>query len=133
MHTIQNKPITLDCFETDDYCEWLQVFDPPEYDLGVKENVENNINFLETLRLRYLETKDKRYWKELIRWLPESWLQKRTVTMNYENLYCMVRQRQFHKQNEWSGKDNPSLTNFVNEIKKLPYAKEFIFYGMESN
>ena len=133
MHTIQNKPITLDCFETDDYCEWLQVFDPPEYDLGVKENVENNINFLETLRLRYLKTKDKRYWKELIRWLPESWLQKRTVTINYENLYCMVRQREFHKQNEWSGKDNPSLTNFINEIRKLPYAKEFIFYGMESN
>ena len=39
---------------------------------------------IEYLRQKYLETKDKVYWKELIRWLPESWLQKRTITMNYE-------------------------------------------------
>lgn len=129
MHTIQNRPITLDCFEIDDCCEQLQVFDPPEYDLGVKEWVEDIINFLETLRQRYNKTEDKRYWKELIRWLPESWLQKRTVTMNYENLFamCSKGQRRFHKLNEWSGKDLPNLDNFIAFARTLPYAQELIF------
>lgn len=131
MHTIEKRPITLDCFEIDDYCEYLQIFNSPEYDLNVKKHVEDFVNFLEALRLRYLETGDKRYWKELIRWLPEGWLQKRTVTMSYENLYAMVHQRYFHKMNEWSGRDNPNLPNFINEIRCLPYAKEFIFYGLE--
>lgn len=131
MHTLENHPITLDKFEIDDYNPYLQVYDPPEYDLGVKEQVEYLIAFLETLRQRFIETGDKRYWKELIRWLPEGWLQKRTVTMSYENLYVMVRQRYNHKMNEWSGKDNPTLPNFVEEIRKLPYAQQFIFYGLE--
>ena len=47
------------------------------------------IDVCETLRQRYIETKDKRYWKELIRILPEGYLQTRTVTMNYENLYSI--------------------------------------------
>ena len=129
MHTIQNRPITLDCFEIDDCCEQLQVFDPPEYDLGVKEWAQDIINFLETLRQKYNRTEDKRYWKELIRWLPESWLQKRTVTMNYENLFamCSKGQRRFHKLNEWSGKDFPDLNNFIAFARTLPYAQELIF------
>ena len=74
-------------------------------------------------------TKDKRYWKELIRWLPESWLQKRTVTMTYENLLamCSKGQRRFHKLNEWSGQDNPNVPNFISWARTLPYAQELIF------
>ena len=68
MHKIASKPITLDCFETDDYNERLELIDPIH--LGVR--VDNFIDDLEQLRQKYLETKDKRYWKELIRWLPES-------------------------------------------------------------
>ena len=86
---------------------------------------------LENLRLKYLETKDKRYWKELIRWLPESWLQTRTVTLNYENLFSMIRQRKNHKLHEWSGKDNPLNKNFIAFAKTLPYAKELLFFGLE--
>ena len=83
----------------------------------------------ETLRKRYLETKDKRYWKELIRWLPESWLQTRTVTMTYENLFAMCSrgQRRFHKLNEWSGIDDDTLDNFISWARTLPYAQEFLF------
>lgn len=64
------------------------------------------------------ETKDKRYWKELIRLLPESWLQTRTVTMSYKNLLNMYHQRKNHKLSEWH--------KFCEWIETLPYAKELI-------
>lgn len=68
-------------------------------------------------------------WKELVRWLPESWLQTRTVTLNYENLLaiCSKGQRRFHKLNEWSGKKDKELINFIAWARTLPYAQQFIF------
>lgn len=120
MHKLAETPITLDCFEIDDYDK--SIFTNPE-------EIEYFIQFLEGLRRKFLDTKDVRYWKELIRWLPEGWLQTRTVTMNYENLFgmCSAGQRRFHKLNEWSGKDNPELPNFINFARALPYAADFIF------
>ena len=126
MHTITNNSITLDCFEIDDYEKDLFMY----YEHSdVKNMVADIVRNCETLRQRYLETKDKRYWKELIRWLPESWLQKRTVTMTYENLLamCSKGQRRFHKLNEWSGQDNPNVPNFISWARTLPYAQELIF------
>ena len=125
MHKIASKPITLDCFEIEDYSGTSLIYD----DISLDWDVKNFIEKLEWLRQKYLETKDKRYWKELIRWLPESWLQTRTVTMTYENLFAMCGrgQRRFHKLNEWSGQDNPALTNFISWARTLPYAQEFIF------
>ena len=128
MHTIQKAPITLENFEIDDYIGKLNI--NGELYESVAKNVEDTfIPFLEKLRQKYLETKDKKYWKELIRWLPESWLQTRTVTMNYENLFgmCSKGQRRFHKLNEWSGQDNASLENFIAWARTLPYAQELIF------
>ena len=125
MHKMASKPITLDCFEIDDYC--------PEV-ITSKEEIDYLIQFLEGLRTKYLETKDKRYWKELIRWLPEGWLQTRTVTLNYQVLRQMYFDRRNHKLNEWSGKDNPELPNFCKWVESLPYAKELIMYtGKEDN
>ena len=126
MHTITNNSITLDCFEIDDYEKDLFMYYEHSY---VKDMVADIVRNCETLRQRYLETKDKRYWKELIRWLPESWLQKRTVTMTYENLLamCSKGQRRFHKLNEWSGQDNPNVPNFISWARTLPYAQELIF------
>lgn len=120
MHKLATTPITLDCFEIDDYDNSIFVN---------KEEIDYLIQFLESLRTKYLDTKDKRYWKELIRWLPESWLQTRTVTMTYENLLAMCSrgQRRFHKLNEWSGKDNPNVHNFISWSRTLPYAQELIF------
>ena len=114
MHKLASTPITMDCFEMDDF------------DCFVGQN-ENDIGYiwegliydLEYLRQKYNETKDKRYWKELIRLLPESWLQKRTITMNYENILNMYRQRKNHKLTEWS-------KSFCDWIKTLPYAEELI-------
>lgn len=156
MHKIASKPITLECFETDDF--------EPELSTELKDGdktfhfltqceVNCQIDFLESLRRKHLEYDEKsknkekytesermhfkraakKCWKELIRWLPESWLQTRTVTMTYENLFamCSKGQRRFHKLNEWSGVDNQELTNFISWARKLPYAKEFIFIDEE--
>lgn len=134
MHKITSQPITLDCFEIDDYEKDLKCLETYDSNIEVDYStvdfeVYKFINFLENLRQKYLETKDKRYWKELIRWLPESWLQKRTVTMTYENLLamCSKGQRRFHKLNEWSGQDNSNVPNLISWARTLPYAQEFIF------
>lgn len=131
MHKLATTPITLDCFETDDYDRNLSLTDNPDDDGldNISTFEEDIIYVLENLRQKYLETKDKRYWKELIRWLPESWLQKRTVTMTYENVLamCSKGQRRFHKLNEWSGLDNPNVQNFIAWARSLPYAQKLIF------
>lgn len=134
MHKLATTPITLECFEIDDcdsmsddkFSIQLPLTDEEEY---YGYGIENYIMFLEDLRKKYLETKDKRYWKELIRWLPESWLQIRTVTMSYENLLamCSKGQRRFHKLNEWSGQDDNTKPNFISWARTLPYAQELIF------
>lgn len=137
MHKLATTPITEDCFEMDDYEEYCCFHSSFLGEDGLSaDDCESLIlfqwiPFLEGLRQKYLETKDKRYWKELIRWLPESWLQTRTVTMNYENIYSMIRQRRNHKLNEWSGKDNPDLPNFISWARTLPYADELLFFGLD--
>ena len=98
---------------------------------------QDYIRYQEALKLpsgdpEYIvEMEDMAYhlWKELVRWLPESWLQTRTVTMNYENLLamCSKGQRRFHKLNEWSGKEDKELINFIAWARTLPYAQQFIF------
>ena len=119
MHKLASMPITMDCFEMGDYCGF---FETPW---------KNLIALLEQCRKEYNETKDKRYWKELIRLLPESWLQKRTITMNYENILNMYYHRKNHKLNEWSGKDDPEKPNFCSWIFELPYAKQFFIDPFE--
>ena len=115
MHKLATTPITLDCFETDDYEEIT-------FGIGEIQSPNMIIDYCEKLRQKYLETKDKKYWKELIRWLPESWLQTRTVTMNYENLLamCSKGQRRFHKLTEWRD-------SFIEWARSLPYSQELIF------
>ena len=111
MHKLASTPITKECFEMDD-------FDFPDMEMIFIWN--DLCSVLEQLRLKYNETKDKQFWKELIRLLPESWLQKRTITMNYENILNMVRQRSNHKLSEWS-------KSFIEWARSLPYAEKLIF------
>lgn len=137
MHKITAKPITLDCFETDDMSDLYELDN--EHDMGKLEAEDENfrpiwtyddahsfpydiIAYCEDLRQKYLKTRDYRYWKELIRWLPESWLQTRTVTMNYENILSMLHQRKFHKLDEWSGDEDYEFESFVKFARELPYA-----------
>ncbi len=115
MHKLASTPITLDCFELGDYSPELDMID--DVPLGLR--VDAFLDDLEQMRQKYLMTNDKRYWKELVRWLPNGWLQTRTVTMNYENLLSMYHQRRNHKLTEWS-------IDFINFIKSLPYASDFL-------
>ena len=114
MHKIMSRPFTIDMFEIDD----LEPFERVDF-----KEVLRTCNKYRNL---YLEYKDddpimaKKYWKALIRILPESWLQTRTVTMNYEVVRNMVHQRKGHKLVEWH--------KFIDWAEALPYAKEFIFY-----
>ena len=117
MHKLASTTITMDCFEMDDFADSNE--ESNRYNLYTKSMWSNLIDHLEALRKEFNETKDKRYWKELIRLLPESWLQKRTITMNYENLLNMYRQRKNHKLTEWS-------KSFCDWVKTLPYAEELI-------
>lgn len=132
-----SKPITKESFEMDDYCGALNIQRANQEGSGwnIDRFVSKLIDFLEDMRQEYIRLKDDeeaqyQVWKELVRWLPESWLQTRTVTMNYENLLamCSKSQRRPHKLNEWSGKRNPDLENFVKWARTLPYAQEFIFF-----
>lgn len=123
MHKLTSKPITLDCFEIDDFNQNLEYY--ATNTTGMLSDLI--IEQLEFLRQKYLETKDKRYWKQLVRWLPQGWLQTRTWTANYEVIRTMVHQRQMHKLNQWSGLDDYSKSNFIGWAKTLPYADEFIF------
>lgn len=134
MHKLASTPITIDCIEINDCDSLSDDKFSIQLSLTGKEEyygygIGNHIMFLEDLRQKYLETKDKKYWKELIRWLPESWLQTRTVTMSYENLLamCSKGQRRFHKLNEWSGQDDNTKPNFISWARTLPYAQELIF------
>jgi hypothetical protein len=130
MHKLASTPITIDCFETDDM-QNVMIYDSDDPTMVVTSQYafETFIEWLEALRQRYNETKDIKYWKELIRLLPESWLQTRTITMNYENLLniCSKGQRRNHKLNEWSGIHTPVEQSFIQWARTLPYAQDMIF------
>lgn len=75
------------------------------------------IRALNAYRSKFLETKDKRYWWQMIQLLPTSYNQKRTIDLNYEVLASQYRQRKEHKLDEWRA--------YCEWIKTLPYS-EFI-------
>lgn len=64
---------------------------------------------------RYLETKDKKYWWQMIQLLPSSYNQKRTIMLNYEVLVGIYPVRKNHKLNEWA--------EFCKWIETLPYSE----------
>lgn len=109
MHTIGKIPFTLDMFELDD----------EDRDKGNKF-WPYMIGVLDELSMRYLNSKQPADLQKLKRCLPESFLQKRTVTMNYENVLNMLAQRDDHRLTEWR-------FDFVVWASELPYI--FLFYS----
>lgn len=89
-----------------------------------QKTLASTIEMLNVCRSLYLETKDKKYWWQMIQLLPSSYNQKRTVDLNYETAATIIRQRSGHKLDEWHV--------FVDALKKLPYMKEFM-EGEEQN
>ena len=73
---------------------------------------------LEYLKSKFNETKEKKYWRAMLEFLPMGFNIKATITMNYENVVNIIHQRTRHKLDEWN--------EFVEIIKNLPYVKEII-------
>lgn len=104
MHKIHSKPFEADDFSNDHMSDAA---------LGALDTL---MEFLEQQRLKFVETKDKSYWYDIIQLLPESYNQKRTITMNYENLLNMYYARKNHKLDEWH--------TYCDWILSLHYTKE---------
>lgn len=105
MHKIHAKEFTLDDFSHE------HLIDPH----GLLEAIITDLN---SWRRDFLRTKDKEYWWQMIQLLPTSYNQRRTLTMNYENVVTIIRQRSGHKLDEFN--------QFVEILKDLPYVKEIM-------
>lgn len=111
MHKIAAKEFTLDDFS----CEFLLADEPiPGRDYSALEMMEATIYNLNRFRDLYLQTKDKKYWWQMIQLLPSSYNQRRTVMLNYEVLANIYKSRKNHKLDEWS-------VGFMEWIESLPY------------
>ncbi|NLK38989.1 MAG: hypothetical protein GX303_01900 [Clostridiales bacterium] len=106
MHKIHAKPIEMSDFSHDRMSEEAKVF------------LQKTIDFLEIRRQKFIESKNRDYWHDIIQLLPSSYNQLRTCTMNYENLTNIYYARRSHKLAEWHV--------FCDWIISLPYANELI-------
>ena len=106
MHKIHSKPFERDDFSCDKMSDNALLC------------LDKVIECLEETRLKYIETKDKAYWYDMIQLLPSSYNQMRTCTLNYETLTNIYYARRTHKLDEWHV--------LCDWIMTLPYAKELI-------
>ena len=83
-----------------------------------EEHFQKTLEVLEKLRVLFNETHEKKYWRAMLELLPMGYNLKATVTMNYENVFNIIRQRSNHKMFEW--------IEFTNILKELPYVKEIM-------
>lgn len=117
MFEVSQSQISVICSDSNSTSENRELFEHCWY-------WEQILDILNTLRDKYLETKDYKYFKLIRQLLPQSYLYHSTITMNYENVLSMVRQRRNHKLSEWS-------TDFINWAHTLPYADEFLFLEVQ--
>lgn len=101
MHKIMDHAFTADDFSFEDEDD---------------EDIQKILAILNKYRNAYLDSKNKQDWYSVIKFLPEAYNQKRTLTMNYENVFTIIRQRSGHKLDEWNV--------FVGILKNLPYVRE---------
>lgn len=106
MHKIAAREFTLEDFS----CEHL--IDDCATSLDILKYTIEGLNYW---RRRYLATKDKKYWWQMIQLLPSSYNQKRTVMLNYEVLAGIYPMRKNHKLDEWR--------EFCGWIETLPYSE----------
>lgn len=117
MHKIAEKEFTLENFS----CEHLLSYWGEEkvnptiiYPCTPMQHLNQTIACLNVCRKKYLETKDKKYWWQMIQLLPSSYNQRRTVMLNYEVLANIYKSRRNHKLDEWH--------TFCDWIEGLPYS-----------
>ena len=127
MHKIHSKEFTLDDFAHDHLIN--DILEAHPYNSNIKETwdykkvLEYNISCLNNAREWFLETKDKKYWYQMIQLLPSSYMQKRTVKLNYEVLNRMYKSRKNHKLDEWKEHNNGLDYGFCDWIRELPYSE----------
>lgn len=106
MHKIQSKEFTEDMFS----CGHLN----PDSMATLRSTIYK-LNMYRTL---YNKHHDKNDWWQMIQLLPSSYNQRRTITMNYENVFTIIHQRSGHRLDEWN--------EFVDVLKTLPYVQELL-------
>lgn len=144
MHCIHKHEFTVEDFSHE---HLMSDKDAPYITIGTDDYgttpeglLDGIIEMLNLCRQKYLETKDKRYWWQMIQLLPTSYNQKRTVMMSYEVLANIYKSRKDHKQDEWKEHSEPERTQdpitdgyefakhinargFCDWIKTLPYSE----------
>ena len=108
MHKIQEKEFTMDDFSIE------HLDDDRRAEVSNVEWFEYLIYHLNWDRRRFIETKEKQYWWQMIQLLPSSYNQTRNVMLNYEVLANMYHSRKNHKLDEW--------IEFCKWIEDLPYS-----------
>lgn len=117
MHKIADKEFTLEDFSHE---HLFDRYGDPSMNLNYgyrypKAVMQDLINILNHYRTWYNETKDKKYWWQMIQLLPSSYNQRRTVMLNYEVLANIYKSRRNHKLDEWH--------TFCDWIEGLPYSE----------
>ena len=133
MHKIQDKEFTIEDFSCEHTLNLNNSGASFDYDIPQPDPKNSNetkighmrtvpfemmgmiIEILNVYRHRFLKTKDKKYWWQMIQLLPTSYNQKRTVMLNYEVLANIYKSRKNHKLDEWK--------DFCKWIEGLPYSE----------
>lgn len=113
MHKIHAKEFTLDDFSTEHLMDFSW------------NRLDDLITHLNWCREKFIETKDKDYWWQMIQLLPTSYNQKRTLQLNYEVLTNIYKSRRNHKLDEWR--------DFCIWIETLPYSELITVNSTEGN
>lgn len=134
MHTIHKRELTIDDFSYEQLLSWdydecptfnykFDNDEDSEYMCTAQSVLEHTIYALNHYRDKYIKTKDKTFWWQIIQLLPSSFNQMRTIDLDYETLFSIYHQRKNHKLDDWH--------QFCEWIETLPYMKEFL--GLEYN
>ena len=112
MHKIHAKEFTLDDFSHEHLIDFI---DEDGVNYCWYSQLDYLIGHLNDAREKFLETKDKRFWWQLIQLLPSSYNQRRTVQLNYAVLKNIYHARKDHKLDEWH--------TLCDWIESLPYSE----------
>lgn len=118
MHKIHDKEFTLDDFSHEHINGERYIFTKDNIQYSNWDILYLTIQALNENRKRYLETKDKNDWWQLIQLLPSSYNQRRTICMSYETVFKIIKERSGHKLDEWR--------EFCDILRTLPYVKEIM-------
>lgn len=117
MHTLLKKLKTIGP-ELDD-SRYYELFEVPVLE-PIKHTIQKSWTDMYHLATsEYLDESEKiRAVKQI---LPDSFLQRSTITLSYENIRNILQWRSSHRLPEWN-------TVFVKWCRSLPYHEQFLFY-----